>query len=85
MGLPVGNVPRSGETSADSICHPSRLAELGIQPHRGPRHPKFSTVEARLQTFEMWTQDTCQTPTDFAQAGFFYEARFHSGEYLMLY
>lgn len=67
LGLPVGNIPR--------VCDTARLAELGIQPHRGPRYPKFSTVESRLRTFDSWPTTVTQKPSDLAQAGFFHECK----------
>jgi hypothetical protein len=48
------------------------MTELGIQTHRGPRHPKYSTVESRLRTFTDWPSDMCQTPQQLAQAGFYH-------------
>ncbi|XP_066999485.2 death-associated inhibitor of apoptosis 2 [Anabrus simplex] len=44
----------------------------GIHQHRGPRHPKYSTVESRLRTFKDWPCGLQQTPNQLAQAGFYY-------------
>ncbi|XP_063234033.1 baculoviral IAP repeat-containing protein 7-A-like [Bacillus rossius redtenbacheri] len=48
---------------------------LGIQPHRGPRQPRYATYESRLQSFRDWPSDVTQRPEQLAQAGFY-----HTGE-----
>ncbi|GLG97781.1 Death-associated inhibitor of apoptosis 2 [Gryllus bimaculatus] len=62
----------------DAPSHPfseathSNLNDLGIHTHRGPKHPKYSTIESRLRTFVNWPETVSQTPQQLAQAGFYY-------------
>ncbi|CAG2056158.1 unnamed protein product, partial [Timema podura] len=49
------------------------IDDLGIQLHRGPKHPKYSTPESRLLTYTDWPRRlTRQTPETLVQAGFYY-------------
>nr|CAD7264450.1 unnamed protein product [Timema shepardi] len=49
------------------------IDDLGIQLHRGPKHPKYSTPESRLLTYSHWPRQlTRQTPETLVQAGFYY-------------
>jgi len=47
-------------------------AHLGVIPHAGPLHPRFSSVAARLKTFEHWPPALKQKPSVMAEAGFIY-------------
>lgn len=51
------------------------LKELGVQDHRIPRHPKFSTYDSRLNTFSQWPPSLAQKPHDLAEAGFYFTGR----------
>ena len=46
--------------------------EMGVIKHRGPAHPKYATVEARLRTFKDWPPALKQQPKDLADSGFYY-------------
>lgn len=76
LGQPVGNVPRqqslSRSSPGEALQMLDNLAPLGILEHRGPKHPKYSTIESRIRTFNNWPRDLVQQPPDLAQAGFFY-------------
>ncbi|XP_065584262.1 E3 ubiquitin-protein ligase XIAP-like [Artemia franciscana] len=48
------------------------LANSGIYPHCGPKHPSKSTFEARLKTFANWNYSDRMDPSKLAEAGFFY-------------
>lgn len=48
------------------------LEELGITKHSGPRYSTYSTMEARLRSYNQWPAHLKQTPYTMAQAGFFH-------------
>ncbi|XP_017784576.1 PREDICTED: baculoviral IAP repeat-containing protein 7-B-like [Nicrophorus vespilloides] len=56
-----------------NIVAEGNLADLGVHAHKGPKKPKYGTIESRLNTFTNWPQDLIQTPDILAQAGFYYE------------
>ncbi|XP_023710520.1 baculoviral IAP repeat-containing protein 3 isoform X2 [Cryptotermes secundus] len=64
--------PERNVVSEGRLTKRDDMSELGIQTHHGPRHPKYSTVESRLRTYTDWPSDTCQTPQQLAQAGFYH-------------
>ncbi|XP_065169883.1 baculoviral IAP repeat-containing protein 7-B-like isoform X2 [Atheta coriaria] len=56
-----------------SSVRDGNLAALGVNTHKGPKKPKYGTMEARLTTFANWPSDLVQTPEQLAQSGFYYE------------
>ena len=72
--IPVGNVPLSSREPRS--IESQDMSELGIQTHRGPKHPRYSTVEARLRTYTGWSPDLVPTPQQLAQAGFYHVGEF---------
>uniref|UniRef100_A0A1B6IHN5 RING-type domain-containing protein n=1 Tax=Homalodisca liturata TaxID=320908 RepID=A0A1B6IHN5_9HEMI len=53
-------------------CSDSIMKSLGVQNHRVAKHPKYTSKDSRLATYQSWPQDTKQTPDDLAEAGFYY-------------
>ncbi|XP_011630439.1 baculoviral IAP repeat-containing protein 7-A isoform X1 [Pogonomyrmex barbatus] len=50
----------------------TNMTELGIQRHKAPQRPEYTTYEKRLQTFRGWPKNLKQTPEMLAEAGFYY-------------
>ncbi|XP_021938290.1 baculoviral IAP repeat-containing protein 7-like isoform X2 [Zootermopsis nevadensis] len=65
------SAPERIVVSGGTVSKQHDFTELGIQTHRGPRHPKYATVESRLRTFINWSPTVHQTPQQLAQAGFY--------------
>jgi hypothetical protein len=65
------SAPERNVVSGGTVSKQHDITELGIQTHRGPRHPKYATVESRLRTFTDWSSNVHQTPQQLAQAGFY--------------
>ena len=40
-----------------------------------PRHPAYSTIAARLQSFKTWPYSESQTPESLSEAGFYYTGK----------
>ncbi|XP_077295172.1 putative inhibitor of apoptosis [Arctopsyche grandis] len=55
----------------DLLRH-TNISELGIQSHRPPVQPKYSTFKSRLDTYGPWPASHPQTPESLATAGFYY-------------
>lgn len=53
----------------------TELSKLGINQHRGPVYPNYSTKEARLRTFKEWPKSMRQTSDELSEAGFFYTGK----------
>lgn len=53
----------------------AELSKLGINQHRGPTYPNYSTKEARLRTFKEWPKSMRQEPDELSEAGFFYTGK----------
>jgi len=61
------------------------LEKLGIHKSRAPSFPNYSTLEARLRSYEMWPISLKLKPNALSEAGFFYTGKgdqticFHCG------
>lgn len=75
LHLSVGNVPIKKPT----------LEQLGICKYRKPTFSNYSTLEARMRSFETWPIALKPTPLALSEAGFFYTGKadvticFHCG------
>uniref|UniRef100_A0A646QCJ6 Inhibitor of apoptosis 2 n=1 Tax=Hemiscolopendra marginata TaxID=943146 RepID=A0A646QCJ6_9MYRI len=63
--------PEKGHINALNLerCN---LGGVGITKHRGPKHPNYATLEARLRSYESWLESIPQNPQELAMAGFYY-------------
>lgn len=52
------------------------LEKLGIHKRYSPAHPAYSTLEARLESFNSWPIGLKLRPQELAEAGFFYTGWF---------
>lgn len=77
------SVPERGEGSLGDQT--ASLEKLGIHKSRGPSFPKYSTIEARLRSYENWPLSIKQRPDKLSEAGFYYTGKgdqtvcFHCG------
>ncbi|KAF5295949.1 hypothetical protein FQA39_LY12721 [Lamprigera yunnana] len=71
----------NGHSSTNGL----NLANLGVQPSRGPAYPGYATLESRLNSFDEWPRSLKQKPDELSAAGFFYNGKgdqticFHCG------
>nr|CAD7575111.1 unnamed protein product [Timema californicum] len=69
----IADILEGQTTSLPELKKEVNIDDLGIQLHRGPKHPKYSTPESRLLTYSHWPRQlTRQTPETLVQAGFYY-------------
>lgn len=66
---------RPNAVSERSESSPTELSKLGINQHRGPVYPKYSTKESRLRSFKEWPKSMRQNPDELSEAGFFYTGK----------
>ncbi|XP_014254856.1 baculoviral IAP repeat-containing protein 7-B-like isoform X2 [Cimex lectularius] len=70
-----GVLVKSGSLTFQDTCDGDNetFRALGIQSHRIPKTPRYSTYESRIRTFCQWPESCAQTPSDLAQAGFYFK------------